>query len=150
MILEDEGERKTFAGKVFTLLSDSVTVTDAWGYYLFDEKDDAAQHLRIMASTIWFCALYDSIEARDRVLPEYKQTADENGFTSFRLIILSTKRYELNDAITLTTKFLLNTIHKCKEKYYFIAKKYEIIFSQAFYVLDTVEALFYYACSYCN
>lgn len=47
---------------------------------MFNHQSEPENHLKILTGTIWFCSLYDSIDARDRVLSEYMVIAEANKY----------------------------------------------------------------------
>ena len=85
MLLTTRKEKIAFAGRVFTLLSDSVSVTNIWRYQIFKENKyvnlgvpEGNVDSDVLGSIIWFCSMYDSLQARDRILNELIETAEEN------------------------------------------------------------------------
>lgn len=69
-----EGRRR-FVWLVCSLVLDSYETINQWDFYLFNEKFDGEPELRGKISTILFSAFYDNLDAKRRVLQEYREAA---------------------------------------------------------------------------
>ena len=98
MELASREEKIIFAGKVFTILSDCTTCSGLWRYCLFNAGDNEEVHTRRLVAPIWFCSLYDSLDAYRSTLSECRELAVENEF--FRIVTWCNAAEDLFIAIT--------------------------------------------------
>lgn len=70
------------SNRLFEVVLGNVTCMENWAFYLFDSEFDNEPELRNRIGVIWFCSLFDTLEASEHQLPKIAAEAQKLGFES--------------------------------------------------------------------
>lgn len=72
----------SLANRTYEVVVAILTSVESWGIYLTSPEFDKEQELRNKVGTIWICSLLDTLDAKERFLPEIAEEAKKSGHTS--------------------------------------------------------------------
>ncbi|WP_018128619.1 hypothetical protein [Balneola vulgaris] len=70
------------ANRLYEVFRGNITCINTWGVYLFNSDFDNEPELRNKVGIIWICALFDTLEADNKFIPQIIKEAKQEGFES--------------------------------------------------------------------